>query len=38
MATHSNILAWSILQTQEPGGLQSVGGTKSQTQLEQSSL
>ena len=25
MATHSSILAWEILQTEEPGGLQSVG-------------
>ena len=25
MATRSNILAWKILWTEEPGGLQSVG-------------
>ena len=25
MATHSNILAWKIPQTEEPGGLQSTG-------------
>ena len=25
MATHSNILAWTILWTEEPDGLQSVG-------------
>ena len=25
MATHSNVLAWRILCTEEPGGLQSVG-------------
>ena len=25
MATHSSILAWRILWTEEPGGLQSVG-------------
>ena len=25
MATHSGILAWRIPQTEEPGGLQSVG-------------
>ena len=25
MATHSSILAWDILWTEEPGGLQSVG-------------
>ena len=24
MATHSTILAWEILQTEEPGGLQSI--------------
>ena len=26
MATHSSILAWEILWTEEPGGLQSMGG------------
>ena len=31
MATHSSILAW----TEEPGGLQSMGVTKSQTQLSE---
>ena len=25
MATHSNILAWRIPRTEEPGGLQSIG-------------
>ena len=25
IATHSNILAWEILWTEEPGGLQSMG-------------
>ena len=25
MATHSSILAWEILWTEEPGGLQSTG-------------
>ena len=25
MATHSNILAWRVLWTEEPGGLQSMG-------------
>ena len=25
MATHSSILAWRIPQTEEPGGLQSIG-------------
>ena len=28
MATHSRILAWSIPQTDEPGGLQSMGCKK----------
>ena len=25
MATHSSILAWRLAQTEEPGGLQSMG-------------
>ena len=33
MATHFNTLAWKILWTEEPGGLQSTGVTKSQIQL-----
>ena len=33
MATHASILAWEILWTEEPGGLQSMGSQKSQTQL-----
>ena len=33
MATHSSILAWGILWTEEPGGLQSMGLQKGQTQL-----
>ena len=33
MATHSNILAWEIPWTEEPGGLQSVESQKSETQL-----
>ena len=33
MATHSSILAWEILWTEEPGGLQSLGLQKSQKQL-----
>ena len=33
MATHSNILAWRIPWTEDPGRLQSVGSPKSQTQL-----
>ena len=28
MATHSNILAWRILRTEEPGGLQSKGSQR----------
>ena len=31
MATHSSILAWRILWTEEPGRLQSMGSQKSQT-------
>ena len=34
MATHSSILAWRILWTEEPGSLQSTG-LQSQTQLNQ---
>ena len=33
MATHSSILAWRILWTEEPGGLRSNGVAKSQTRL-----
>ena len=33
MATHSSILAWEILWTEEPGGLRFMGLQKSQTQL-----
>ena len=33
MAAHSNILAWRIPWTEDPGGLQSMGVTKSRTQL-----
>ena len=33
MATHSSILAWKTLWTEEPGGLQFMGSQKSQTQL-----
>ena len=29
IATHSSILAWGILWTEEPGGLQSIGSQKS---------
>ena len=31
MATHASILAWEILWTEEPGGLQSIGSQKSWT-------
>ena len=34
MATHSSILAWKILWTEEPGGLQSMELKKSQTRLK----
>ena len=34
MATHSSSLAWRITRTEEPGGLQSVGVTMSQTRLK----
>ena len=33
MSTHSSILVWEILWTEEPGGLQSRGVANSQTQL-----
>ena len=33
MATHSNILVWKIPWTEEPGVPQSMGVTKSRTQL-----
>ena len=33
MAPHSSTLAWKIPRTEEPGGLQSMGSLKSQTQL-----
>ena len=37
MAIHSSILAWRILLTEKPGGLQSVGSQKDTTeQLTQS--
>ena len=35
-ATHSSIFAWEIPWTEEPGGLQSMGSKKSQTQLNDS--
>ena len=33
MATHSSIFAWRTLQTEESGGLRSMGLQKSQTPL-----
>ena len=33
IATHSSILAWEILWTEEPGGIQSMAVRKSQIQL-----
>ena len=33
MATHSSILDWRIPKTEEPGRLQSIESTKSQTRL-----
>ena len=36
MAAHSTVFAWEIPWTEEPGGLQSVGSTKSWTQLSNS--
>ena len=33
MATHSNMLAWEIKWTEEPGGLQSTEVSKNQIQL-----
>ena len=33
MVTHSSILAWKILWTEEPSGLQSMGSQESQTGL-----
>ena len=34
MAAHSSILAWRIPWREEPGGLQSMGVSRSQTQLK----
>ena len=34
MSTHSSILAWQILWTQEPGRLHSMGARRSQTRLK----
>ena len=36
MATDSSILAWEIPWTEEPGGLQSMGVSKSWTQFSDS--
>ena len=38
MATHSSTLAWKIPWTEEPGRLQSMGVTKSRTQLKRLSM
>ena len=38
MANHSDVLAWRIPCTEEPGGLQFYSATKSQTQLKQLSM
>ena len=38
MATHSSILAWEIPQTEESGGLQSIGSQKNRTGLKQLSM
>ena len=32
MATHSSILAWKVLWTEEPGGLQSMGSHRGTTE------
>ena len=34
VATHSSILVWEILWTEDPGGIQSHAVAKSQTQLK----
>ena len=34
MATHSSILAWKILRTEEPGMLQSMGSQRARHDLE----
>ena len=38
IATHSSIPAWKIPWTEDPGGLQSLGVSKSWTQLKQLSM
>ena len=38
MSTHSNILAWKIPWTEEPGGLQSMGVTKNWMRLSTHTL
>ena len=35
METHSSILAWKLPRTEEPGGLQSMGSQKNQTDMTQ---
>ena len=38
MATHSGILAWEIPQTEEPGGLQSMGSQRVRHNLATNTL
>ena len=38
MATHSRILAWNILRTEDPGGLQSTGSQKESDTSEHASM
>ena len=38
MAAHSSIVAWRIPRAKKPGGLQSIGPQKSQTQLKRFSM
>ena len=38
MAAHSSVLAWRIPWTEEPGGLQVLGVSQSQTRLKQLSM
>ena len=38
VVTHSNILAWEIPWTEEPGGLQAMGSQKNQTQLSDQTI
>ena len=38
MTTHSNILAWKIPWTEEPGGLQSIGSLRVRSETKQLSM